>query len=277
MESGRLLRERSVVERKYPHGEERDRSWVARLEPWGGTGAVAFSRFQFACAEGVLPGYASLHSTRPIEAGRRGRIAHRMSLQELLTAYGPLAIFVVTFFEGETILIVAGFAAQQHLIRLDAALLAAFVGSMMGDQLYFHIGRRYGQEIFRRRPYWRLAADRALKLLLRYQNVFILSFRFLYGVRMVSSFAIGLAQVSYRRFTALNMIAAAIWSLTYGMGGYLFGRELNVILGNVASIEHIALGVLALLFAGFWMWRYLRRRRLERATMVALAEARSGD
>jgi membrane protein DedA with SNARE-associated domain len=253
------------------------RAGAARLEPWGGTGAADFIRFQSACAEGVLPGYASPHSTRPIEAGRRGRIAHRMSLQELLTSYGPLAIFVVTFFEGETILIVAGFAAQQHLIRLDAALLAAFVGSMLGDQLYFYIGRRYGQEIFRRRPYWRLAADRALKLLLRYQNVFILSFRFLYGVRMVSSFAIGLAQVSYRRFTALNMIAAAIWSLTYGMGGYLFGRELNVILGNVASIEHIALGVLALLFAGFWMWRYLRRRRLERATTVALAEARSGD
>jgi membrane protein DedA with SNARE-associated domain len=196
-----------------------------------------------------------------------------MSLQELLSAYGPLAIFVITFFEGETILILAGFAAQQHLIRLDAALFAAFLGSMAGDQLYFHIGKRYGQKIFARRPAWRLAADRALRLLVRYQNIFILSFRFIYGVRMVSSFAIGLAQVSYRRFTALNMLAAAIWALTYGLGGYLFGRELDVVIGHFAILENVALGALAAVFVCFWAWRHLRRRRAEREALAALPEA----
>jgi membrane protein DedA with SNARE-associated domain len=200
-----------------------------------------------------------------------------MSLQQLLTDYGPLAVFVVTFFEGETILILAGLAAQQHFMRLDTSLLAAFLGSMLGDQLYFHIGKRYGQQLFERRPVWRRAADRALRLLVRYQNIFILSFRFIYGVRMVSSFAIGMAQVSYRRFTLLNMIAAALWALIYGFGGYLFGRELHIVIGNVAYLEDIAIGTVCVLLLALWGWRQLRRRRAEREALAALPEPGRSD
>jgi len=191
-----------------------------------------------------------------------------MSLQHLLTTWGPLAIFVVTFFEGETILIVAGVAAQQNLMRLDVAILAAFLGSLTGDQLYFHLGRRYGNALFERRPKWRRAADRALRLLVRYQNLFILSFRFIWGVRMVSSFAIGMAGVSYRRFTLLNSVAALIWALSYGLGGYAFGRSVDALAGGLAVVEKSALAGLALVLFGIFLWRQLKMRRARRLAEI---------
>lgn len=200
-----------------------------------------------------------------------------MSLQDLLSTYGPLAIFVVTFFEGETILILAGFAAQQGYMRIDVAIVVAFIGSLAGDQLYFYLGRRYGQTLFDRRPGLRALADRALRLLVRYQNLFILSFRFLYGVRMVSSFAIGMAGVTFKRFTLLNAIAAAIWALSYGLGGYFFGRTLDAFVGRMAALEHYVLAGFALLFLVIWIWRVMRHRRLRRNGAGALAEPSQPD
>jgi membrane protein DedA with SNARE-associated domain len=187
-----------------------------------------------------------------------------MSMHHLLASWGPLAIFVATFFEVETILLLAGMAAQQDYMRLDVAIVAAFLGSALGDQLWFHLGRRYGTAFLLRRPRWRATADRALRLLVRYQNLFILSFRFLWGVRLVSSFAIGMAEVSYRRFTLLNIVAALIWALSYGFGGYLFGESIDALAGGVVIVERLALGALALGLFAFFVWRQLHRRRARR-------------
>lgn len=183
-----------------------------------------------------------------------------MDVKHLLLGYGPLVILVWTFFEGETVLLVAGFLAHQGYISLEWSILAPFVGSMSGDQLYFWIGRRFGEQILDWRPAWRVRIERSLRLLVKYQNLFILSFRFVYVVRTVASFSIGLAGVSFRRFTILNAIAAAIWALSFGLGGYWFGSTLETIAGGVQEIETIAGVAAALALGGYLLWRRMRRR-----------------
>jgi membrane protein DedA with SNARE-associated domain len=51
----------------------------------------------------------------------------------------------------------------------------------------------------------------------------LLSFRFLYGIRSVTPFAIGMSEVSYLRFTLLNIIGAGIWAIAIASAGYYFG------------------------------------------------------
>jgi membrane protein DedA with SNARE-associated domain len=198
-----------------------------------------------------------------------------MDVKHLLLAYGPLVILVWTFFEGETVLLVAGFLAHQGYISLEWSILAAFVGSMSGDQLYFWIGRRFGEQILDWRPAWRVRIERSLRLLVKYQNLFILSFRFVYVVRTVASFSIGLAGVSFRRFTILNAIAAAIWALSFGLGGYWFGSTLETIAGGVQEIETIAGVAAALALGGYLLWRRMRRRAEPK--VAAQLPAPSGD
>ena len=200
-----------------------------------------------------------------------------MDVKHILLSYGPAAIFVWTFFEGETVLLVAGFLAQQGYISLELSILAAFLGSMSGDQLYFQIGRKFGRQVLERRPRWRAAADRALRLLVRYQNLFILSFRFIYVVRNVASFSIGLAGVSFRRFIVLNAVAAAVWALSFGLGGYYFGKTLKVFISRLQEAELYVMGVFfALLFAA-WLWRRARRHRALRIASGALPEVSRND
>jgi len=184
-----------------------------------------------------------------------------MDVKQLLLAYGPFVILIWTFFEGETVLLVAGFLAHQGYISLEWSILAAFVGSLTGDQLYFWIGRKFGQQILDWRPAWRPGIERALRLLVRYQNLFILTFRFIYVVRNVSSFSIGLAGVSFKRFTVLNSVAAAIWALSFGLGGYCFGSTLEVFLGEAQEIEIYVFALIAAVIVGIYLWRRARRRR----------------
>lgn len=92
-----------------------------------------------------------------------------MNWQDLIAHYGYLAIVIGTFFEGETILIIAGALAHQGYLGLPEAIGAAFVGTLVGDQLYYYIGYRKGLDFIRRREKWQRKSERIFKLLKRHQ------------------------------------------------------------------------------------------------------------
>jgi membrane protein DedA with SNARE-associated domain len=154
--------------------------------------------------------------------------------------------FIWTFFEGETfVIIAASLAAQGYLDPLPLGI-CAWLGSFSGDQLYFFIGRRYGGVLLRRFPDWRHGVDAALDWLRRYSTYFVLGFRFTYGVRNFSSFAMGMSGLAWPRFFVLNLTAAAIWATTFVGAGYLLGRAFESVLGRLAdSFPLVMLGVFA--------------------------------
>src|SRR6267378_1224474 len=134
-----------------------------------------------------------------------------MDLNELIAHNGVffyLITLVWTFLEGETVVLFAGFAAAQGLVDPWLLLSAAWLGSFSGDQCYFWLGRQFGVRLLDRFPRWRHGVDSALRWLERYDAGFILSFRFIYGVRNFSSFALGLSAVKWERFLRLNFAAA---------------------------------------------------------------------
>ena len=63
-----------------------------------------------------------------------------MDLLSIIENYGYAAILIGTFLEGETILVLAGVAAHQGYLVLTWVIIAAFVGSLCGDQLFFLFG-----------------------------------------------------------------------------------------------------------------------------------------
>jgi membrane protein DedA with SNARE-associated domain len=142
--------------------------------------------------------------------------------------------------------------------------VCAFFGTWIGDTTYFFIGRRWGAALLEKRPAWRPAADRALRLLHRHHAVFILTFRFIYGVRTISPFAIGMSGVSPVRFILLNMAASAIWALLFASGGFLLGSALSAMIKKVERYEIFFLAGIAGIGVALWVARVViaRRRRL---------------
>jgi len=193
---------------------------------------------------------------------------------QLAKHHGPLfyPITVVwTFLEGETFVIFAGYAASLHVLNLPLLIAAAWVGSFAGDQLWFFLGRRYGQLLLQRYPSWLPGVEIALGLARRYNTIFILSFRFIYGIRNVSSFALGMSGLPWLRFLGLNFIAAGLWSLAFAGSGYFFGRASEAVLGDVAQdVGLILLALILLVLGAAFALRRRQRRRHEEASSLAV-------
>ncbi|MSO85551.1 MAG: DedA family protein [Rhodospirillales bacterium] len=164
-------------------------------------------------------------------------------------------IFVWTFFEGETIVIFGGYAAYDGIVDPIKLLFVAWFGSFLGDQVWFWLGRRYGETLLVRFPKWRPRVEVALDLLYEFKTLFILSFRFIYGIRNVSSFAVGLSEISWARYSVTNFIAAGLWATSFVSIGYLFGHVSEAALGKGAK----AFGLGALLVFIVVVWLLLRR------------------
>jgi membrane protein DedA with SNARE-associated domain len=196
-----------------------------------------------------------------------------MTIQHILTGHGAwpyLLTFAWTFVEGESFVLFAGFAAAQGLLNPVLLLLAAWLGSFSGDQCYFWIGRTVGLQMLARRPRWRARVDRVVGILRRYDIGFILTFRFIYGVRNFSSFAVGISGVGWLRFLILNLIAAFIWAVTFVSAGYLSGRAMHRALGQYAQQFSVAmLAGLAVILVAAYLYQRLRRRRAEKVASVA--------
>ncbi len=183
------------------------------------------------------------------------------TLTELIRNYGYLAILIGTFLEGETILILGGFAAHMGFLELPWVIASAIAGSFSGDQLYFYIGRHFGPRIIAKRLSWQEGAAKVYRHLHRHQNLLILSFRFFYGFRNVTPFAVGAAHVSRTRFFALNLIGAIVWAFSFAYAGYLFGEAFRLFLDDFKRYELFVL--LALVLAGLviWLLTLIRHRR----------------
>jgi membrane protein DedA with SNARE-associated domain len=194
-----------------------------------------------------------------------------MDLQ-LIADYGMyfyVLIFVWTFFEGETIVLFAGFAAAQGLLDPFILWLCAGIGSFLGDQCYFWLGRKYGVRLLNRFPSWRPGVGSALSWLERYDIWFILSFRFIYGVRNFSSFALGLSAVPWERFLRLNFIAAMLWSASFVGIGYSLGHAFSAAINVAHWLGYVLLGVFVAIAAGIWLMHWRHRRRQARARHAA--------
>jgi membrane protein DedA with SNARE-associated domain len=191
--------------------------------------------------------------------------------EALLKTYGYWAILIGTFAEGETILILGGFAAHLGYLALPWVILAAFVGSLCGDQLFFYLGRTHSQWLLARRPLWKERVNKAQRLLERFQTPVILGFRFLYGTRAVVPFVIGMGSVPIRRFIFLNTISALVWAIVVGMGGYIFGNILEIIVGDIKQYERFIIAAIAVIGIALWAVHRYRYKKRTRTSQIHLS------
>lgn len=181
-----------------------------------------------------------------------------MDLTQLLSTYGYVALFIGTFLEGETILIIAGFiAATTGALSLPLCILVAFLGSFAGDQTAFYIGRYNKKFLETKLKRWECRIERVHRLLEKHQVLVLISFRFFYGFRNITPFAVGTTSISPLRFFCLNGIGAAIWAVSFGAGGYFLGDVLERFLQEAKWwVAGGLLGVIVLV----WVIKTIRNR-----------------
>lgn len=181
-------------------------------------------------------------------------------MEQFIQDFGYWAVLIGTFLEGETILVLGGFAAHRGYLSLPVVIIVAFLGTVIGDQLFFYLGRKHSPSILKRRPGWQRKIEKAQRLINRHEILILLGFRFIYGLRAVIPFTLGLAAISPRVFVPLNIMGAIIWAVAIGSAGYYFGHALEVFLGHLKQFE---LWIMAgIVFSGVVVWlMYYRNRK----------------
>lgn len=183
-----------------------------------------------------------------------------MDFSALVQQYGYAAVFVGAFLEGETVLILAGYAAHRGYLALPTVMGVAFVGSVLGDLVCYFLGRFWGAQLLSRAPHWHARADSFRELLHRHHVPLILSLRFLYGLRTVGAVVIGMSGISPWRFLVLDLFSATVWSISVGFAGYLLGSVAERVLRDLSQYEGWIAGAIALVGFVFWL---VRRHRSE--------------
>jgi membrane protein DedA with SNARE-associated domain len=182
------------------------------------------------------------------------------SFDSLLAEYGLLAVLVGTFFEGETIVIVASFLSHEGYFDPILLWLCAFLGSFAGDQMWFYIGRRHADFRIVQKVVELPTFVKVIRLIEAHPTKFILSFRFVYGIRNISPVALGLSRVTALKYFILNMIAAAVWAATFTAVGYLFGQTAEMLMGRLHDIQSRLFGAIAAGIVAYLLWRFVVRR-----------------
>ena len=182
-------------------------------------------------------------------------------LADLISNYGYLAIAIGTFLEGETVLVLGGFAAHRGYLDLNWVITWAFLGTLFGDQLYFYIGRSRGMAFINHRPRWQARSARVFKLLHQHQILLILGFRFLYGLRTVTPFLLGASGIAKLRFTLLNLLGAFIWAVAIGVLGYLFGQTIELLLDDIKRYELWLFAGITIIGILIWWFSRFRRKK----------------
>lgn len=185
-----------------------------------------------------------------------------MSLETLLQDYGYLALFIGTFLEGETILIIAGFMAYTGQLDLHKCILASLAGSFAGDQFAFYVGRWNSKWIMKRLCKWKSKVDKVQDLLKRHQNLLILSFRFFYGLRNVTPFSLGISRVSPIRYFIFNFIGAVIWAVSFGYAGFHLGSVATQFISEeqLKHAQYYIMGAVFSFFGLLWLIGKVRSR-----------------
>lgn len=171
------------------------------------------------------------------------------SLEHYLGEWGLLALFIGTFLEGETILILAGMAASRGMLNLHQAIFCAFLGSMLGDQAVFLFARHKSDWAHKKIEKWKEKAQVIFNLLEKNSVWLLISFRFFYGLRNLISIAAGLTQIPKKKFLFLNAIGAMVWALAFGYGGFYLGKAMIRLMEDAKKYEMLGAILFSLVIA----------------------------
>lgn len=183
-----------------------------------------------------------------------------MNLSHLLEQYGYAAVFVGTFAEGESMVLLGGYAAHRGYLELLGVIATAFIAAVAGDQTYFHLGRRYGARMLGRRPGLNAKVNAAVQMVERHGTWVVLGMRFMWGLRIALPLAVGMSAMTARRFFALDLAAAAVWSIVISCIGFGAARVLTRWIADLHRHEHWIVGILLFLAVGSFARRWLPAR-----------------
>jgi len=186
--------------------------------------------------------------------------------------YGVVALFLTLFFEtlgaplpGESALILASGAAAAGKLDIRAVVLAAWLGSILGDNAAYLIGRKLGRPAVLRYGsrvgVTEGAYAKAEAITHRYGPLMVVAARFVVILRQLNGLVAGTTGMPWLHFLAANLVGAALWVGLWATLAYKFGQKLDVLPFFWHHLSLVAAIAIPLLILGLAALRLRRPAR----------------
>ena len=193
--------------------------------------------------------------------------------------WGYLAVFILVVLGNagvpvpeESVLLVAGFLVWTGQLRLDIVLVVGVISAVVGDNIGYWLGRRFGRVWLERHAHWILGHPERLGAMQRFMGrrgaTAVIIARFLPGLRFMAGPLAGALGFPAWRFFVANVTGAVIyvpivvgagWAVGYGLGDYLAPLRRGVV-----NAEHVGLYLIIAMAAALLLWRVIRAARSRR-------------
>jgi membrane protein DedA with SNARE-associated domain/rhodanese-related sulfurtransferase len=201
-------------------------------------------------------------------------------LTQFLIHYGELVLFVVVLAEqvglpipAVPVLLAAGALAGAGKMSLLLVISLALVACLMGDLLWYYLGRYRGARVLGLLCRISLEPDSCVR---RTENFFVsygtkslLIAKFLPGLSTVTPALAGLFKISIGQFLLYNGLGALLWVLAFIVPGYLFSNQIEHLADYAEQFGSSVLVLAVAALALYIMYKYVNRIRLLRELRVA--------
>jgi membrane protein DedA with SNARE-associated domain/rhodanese-related sulfurtransferase len=199
---------------------------------------------------------------------------------EFLVKHGYVVLFAAVLAEQSGLplpsapfLLAAGALAGLGRLNILEALALAILASLLGDSLWFYLGRSRGSSILRFLCKIALEPDSCVRqtgtVYSRWGEDSLLFAKFVPGLSTVAPPMAGMYKLAPWKFALLDATGATLWAAAYLTVGWWFRTQLEVLafyLERLGSGVGIAVALILLLYIAF---KYIQRRRIYRSLRIA--------
>lgn len=188
-------------------------------------------------------------------------------LAELIATHGYWVVAAVIMLEsmglplpGETTLVTTAiFAGTTHHLHIGLVIAAAAAGAIVGDNLGYGIGRRFGAGLLRDYGHLLRITPRRIRLgqflFDRHGGKLVFFGRFVAVLRALAALLAGMNGMNWSRFLFFNAAGGIVWATAYGSAAYLFGEQVERLRGPVAVVG-LGFAVVAVIVATWVVRRH---------------------
>ena len=197
-------------------------------------------------------------------------LAHHIEMVVFLTV---LAEQVGVPIPAVPVLLAAGAIAGNGQAYLSVLTSLAVVACLLGDMVWFELGRHRGRQALTLLCRISLEPDACVR---RTENLFtthgiraLILAKFIPGLSTLAPALAGLFKISIGRFLFFNGVGSVLWSGAFLLLGYVFTDQIEYVGEQAMRFGETAMTILAVGLGGYLLYKYLHRQKLLRELRVA--------
>lgn len=195
--------------------------------------------------------------------------------------YGLLFVYVLVVSLGipipvDPMFLLMGAQAGDHRYSFFLSVIAALVPAVLGDIVWYHVGKYKGRSVLSLLCKLSLEPDTCVRktessFSARGSNALLVS-KFIPGMSLVSVTLAGISRMPFGRFVLADAAGCTVWVSSYLALGWLFHKQVDTIIaslglyGRRAGMVILALLATYLAYKYFQRWRFIRNLRVNRVT-----------